>query len=441
MCYMKQQLYLICLIEVVISAVVPYAWSEVIVLKNGKTIEGKIVQASTEAITVDYYGSKVTYKLSEIDAIDGKKITYSPPQKPSSAIDAQQREYVSSLMQGQEYLQKGQYNEAIAAFRQALSLNPSHISAYSGLAAAYLSLKQFDEAVFYCDKGIAVDSEFPNIYGIRGQAKFFLRNYDEAENDLKKSIALLEKPSKYPANPSLLEYVKSLLNAVKQQREYESRPQKTTPMSQEESVEIKYLRHLDQAKNYIAGAQYLQAIQECEKAIALNEKEDQAYLYLGQAYEAIGRYKEAQEAYQKAIVINANNAQAYYNLAILYSRRLRDNQTALEYLEKALGVDPEYAEAHHNLAILYASRNNVQKATGHYRKAIELFEKKGQPFFAKNVKLEFERFSSQQPGSLTTAKAKSWSRWLDISAKFIFIGLLAGSVIAVVFVYRKSSSR
>jgi len=415
------------------------ASAEVITLKDGTTIKAKIVQASTETITVEYYGSKVTYKLREIESIDGKKIAYTPPKKLSGlTTETQQRKYVATLMEGQEHLKNGQYNQAIEVFKKALGINPKHISAYNGIAAAHLSLKQFEEAISYCDKGIAVDSEFPNIYGIRGQAKFFLRKYDEAEKDLKKAIDLLETPTKYPANDNLLAYIENLLTAVRQQREYERLPQPSVAMSQPESAEIQYLRHIDQIRDYIFREQYLQAIEECEKALAMNKKGDQAYLYLGQAYEGVGRYPQAQEAYQKAISFNPNNAEAYYNLAILYSTRLRDNQKALEYLKKTIEIDPEYAPAHHNLALLFASSSNKQKATEHYRKAIELFEKKGEQYYAQNVRRDFKRFSSQLRGLSVTPKSKRWSYWLKASAKIVVIGLLVVSVIAVIIIYRKS---
>jgi hypothetical protein len=53
-------------------------FSETVVLKSGKTIEGKIAEKTAECIKIDIYGVPVTYYLDEIESIDGEKLVASP---------------------------------------------------------------------------------------------------------------------------------------------------------------------------------------------------------------------------------------------------------------------------------------------------------------------------------------------------------------------------
>jgi len=53
-------------------------FAETIVLKSGKTVEGKITEKTSEKIKVDISGIPVTYYLDQIVSIDGKKIESSP---------------------------------------------------------------------------------------------------------------------------------------------------------------------------------------------------------------------------------------------------------------------------------------------------------------------------------------------------------------------------
>ncbi|MBM3251389.1 MAG: hypothetical protein FJZ11_01230, partial [Candidatus Omnitrophica bacterium] len=46
-------------------------FAETIVLKSGKTIEGKIIERTDEDITIDFYGVPVPYFLDQIESVDG----------------------------------------------------------------------------------------------------------------------------------------------------------------------------------------------------------------------------------------------------------------------------------------------------------------------------------------------------------------------------------
>ena len=96
-------------------------------------------------------------------------------------------------MQGQQHLEKDELDQAVATFKKAIDLNPTQVSGYSGLAAAHLSLQQFDEAISVAGSGIANDPDFPNIYGIRAQALLNKGDLLSAKKNLGMAIDIFKK--------------------------------------------------------------------------------------------------------------------------------------------------------------------------------------------------------------------------------------------------------
>ncbi|MDP2924541.1 MAG: hypothetical protein Q8O30_12640 [Candidatus Omnitrophota bacterium] len=52
----------------------PYIFAEIIILKSGKTVEGKIIEKTDKSIKIYIEGIPITYYFDEIDSIDGNKI-------------------------------------------------------------------------------------------------------------------------------------------------------------------------------------------------------------------------------------------------------------------------------------------------------------------------------------------------------------------------------
>ena len=63
---------------------------------------------------------------------------------------------------GRKYLSETNYTEAIAAFTEAIRLNPNDIEAYIGRAQAYAALKKYDEA----------NADFPQGWCLPGRKGF-----------------------------------------------------------------------------------------------------------------------------------------------------------------------------------------------------------------------------------------------------------------------------
>jgi tetratricopeptide (TPR) repeat protein len=225
-------------------------FSEIIVLKSGKTVEGKIVERTDKVIKVDMEGIPLTYYFDDINTIDGKAVQ--PIQKskglqnidltPSKINDIMGRknfvdttvlvdneqlgtflnigaslaqagrhqeaivEYEKALQinpnfgtaylnMGGSYRYLGNNQKAIECFQKALAIDPNDVNALNNLAAVYAESNKLDEAIIYFKKAIEIDPNNALFHEGLGLAHVKLGQYKEASECFQKAI---EKDSKDP---------------------------------------------------------------------------------------------------------------------------------------------------------------------------------------------------------------------------------------------------
>ncbi|HEV8129952.1 MAG TPA: tetratricopeptide repeat protein [Acidobacteriota bacterium] len=117
-----------------------------------------------------------------------------------------------------------------------------------------------------------------------------------------------------------------------------------------------------------------QAIDEFQKAIALNPKVRRARFYLGQAYlirEGTAKIPTAIELFKQELAINPNDFHTHFLLGVAY-RETRDFVRAAETLEQAVRANPQSADAFHFLGSALFGSGQYPKAVAALTKAIEL---------------------------------------------------------------------
>jgi tetratricopeptide (TPR) repeat protein len=77
------------------------------------------------------------------------------------------------------------------------------------------------------------------------------------------------------------------------------------------------------------------------------------------------QYDGAEQNFSKAIQQNPDFAEAYFNLAVLYAKGRRAQET-ITNLQNAIRINPEYVEAHFYLAQVYLATNNSQGLAREY---------------------------------------------------------------------------
>lgn len=69
----KKLYYSLCLISALFATFTSALFADIIILKSGKTVEGKIIQKTAEYVKIDFQGVELTYFMDEIERIEGEK--------------------------------------------------------------------------------------------------------------------------------------------------------------------------------------------------------------------------------------------------------------------------------------------------------------------------------------------------------------------------------
>ncbi len=92
--------------------------------------------------------------------------------------------------EGNDAFKNKNYDVAIAAYTNAIKMNPSEASYFGNRAACYLNLKNYLKTSEDCDRAIAIDPNFAKAYRRKALAQMNMLNFDDSLNSFKKAIAL-----------------------------------------------------------------------------------------------------------------------------------------------------------------------------------------------------------------------------------------------------------
>ena len=90
-----------------------------------------------------------------------------------------------------------------------------------------------------------------------------------------------------------------------------------------------------------------EALANAGQAVRLALQDPGAHADLGVALEAVGREREALECFERAIALDPNLAPAHHNRAMLLARR-GEHEHALQSFDRALALQPQHAALHAN---------------------------------------------------------------------------------------------
>ncbi len=128
---------------------------------------------------------------------------------------------------------------------------------------------------------------------------------------------------------------------------------------------------INRAKLEIENKNYDNAIENCRRALDLDEIFVDGYYHIGLAYNYKKKYDAAIENFQKAVNFDEKHIKSWNSMGLAYEAK-EDYDNALRYLNKAIEIDPEFLDSWYNIGNLYKLRKEYDKAIESYKKATEV---------------------------------------------------------------------
>jgi tetratricopeptide (TPR) repeat protein len=220
---------------------------------------------------------------------------------------------------------RGEFDEAIALYRQALKLQPYYPDAHINLGRALAALGQIDEAIRHYREALRMeDNQRAHVY--LGEILAAQGKHDEAILHYRESLRI--QPSSAGTYNNL-------------------------------------------ALSLAAMGKTDEAIAEYRKALQWDPYFAEAHNNLGLTLAAVGRFDEAVAEYREAIRLAPNRAGIYNNRGQALASQGKTKEAITSY-EEALRVDPSYARAHYNLGVILTKQGRSEVGLHHLREAVRL---------------------------------------------------------------------
>ncbi len=280
--------------------------------------------------------------------------------KPYLNPTALTRIVVTDVKLGIALGKKGQIDEAINRFQEAVRLKPDFVDAYYNLGFA-LSMKGLtDEAIAEFQKALRLQPDDADAHSNLGNALFRKGQIDEAIGQYREALRL---------KPGLAEIRYYLGAALYRKGETDEAIRQF-----EEALRLKpdYAEaHYGLGTAYNQNGQTDAAISQYREAIRLKPDFFEVYNNLGFVLGKKGQTDEAARQLQEAIRLKPDYAEAHNNLGIVLGKK-RQTDEAISQFQEAIRLKPDYAEAYYNLGVALGIKGQIGEAISQYQEAVRL---------------------------------------------------------------------
>jgi tetratricopeptide (TPR) repeat protein len=217
------------------------------------------------------------------------------------------------------------------AFRESKASNPKNARDYNARGAIYMQKRDYDKAIADCDQAIRLDPQLAAAYNNRGLAYMQKRDYDKAIADFDQAIQLDPKDARVHINCG---------TANMQKRDYDKA---ISVYDQAIQLDPKDARaYLNRGTAYLQKRDYDKAISDYDHAIQLDPNDASTYVNRGTAFRRKCDYNQAIADYDYSIHLNPRSATAHKNLAWLLATcpqvAFRDGKKAMDHATKACAL-------------------------------------------------------------------------------------------------------
>ncbi|MTJ11156.1 tetratricopeptide repeat protein [Anabaena sp. UHCC 0187] len=287
----------------------------------------------------------------------------------NTAISKQQNFYRSYLLKSFIFRDYKQYNNALESLNQGIleakKENKDDFLLYAVRGELFGELKLYDEAIADYTQAITINPQFAIAYSNRGL------NYGKQG---KIDLEIADYTQAIVINPQLADAFNNRGIVYGKQGKTELA---ISDFNQAIAINPKFTdAYTNRGVAYIQAGKIELAIPDFNQAIAINPQNANAYTMRAVAYENQGKIELAIVDYIQAIAIDPQNANAYYNRGVAYNKQ-RKTELALADYTQAIAINPQYADAYNNRGVAYFLQGNKEQAIKDLETAKQLFQQQG----------------------------------------------------------------
>ena len=283
-------------------------------------------------------------------------LTPTPTRPPESYItDAQSLE------------SQGKLTMAMAAYKQAIEVDPKNPSNYLSLCRLEIYTGNYADAVIQAENALLLNSKNDQAMALRGWALSFTGDYIKAEGALKDAITI--NPNNAAAYAYLSEVYLDMvqvgqgtLDTSQNAIDFSKKAVELSPSS----LETHRARGL--VLEYTGN--YDEAVTEFQAAIAINPNIADLHLALGATYSYLFSYDKAITEFTTANALNPKDSQPETLIAKTYLIN-GEYAKAVQYAEAALQDNPSDPYLYGNLGLAYWKNTQYQDAVDVFKMAVQ----------------------------------------------------------------------
>jgi tetratricopeptide (TPR) repeat protein len=261
---------------------------------------------------------------------------------------------------GKQYVQKGDYQNAVIQFRSALKLDPRSVDALYALAQAELSLHEWIQAVSALDQAIELDPERQDVRLTRGNLYLAARDFSKAAAD---GAAIVEKD---PQNGAAYRLLGAALAGQQQNVQAVQAFTRAAALAAKDPVPAIDLALVEMGLHRFADAEA-----HLRQAIALDPGAISAYVNLATALRLEGKPAAAIDVLQQAVTSNPNAIDLYVTAADLLASQHKPND-AEALLARLRTRAPTSADAALAIGWFYARHGERSRAVAEYDRGLAI---------------------------------------------------------------------
>ena len=308
----------------------------------------------------------------------------------TAAIKVNPEEPSSYKQRAQIYYEQGRYDLADADYQKMIELKPGDVMGYMGKGRNANDQKRWDDAIKLFDYVEKLANDYSSVYAFRAEAYIGKEKWNEATDDLIKSLAIdwdrkalymlseLKEPAftmmvskmkiQAAKSPNDTQWPYLVGTIYEQNKEYEKAVKAYSEANAKDISPVTYYR---MSVCHFALGDFESAMNDVDNALNIDSLDEDYMSYKANIYYEMGKPLQAISQWTKVLSHYPDNYWAYYRRG-WFRKIIGDYDNALEDLSMAIILEPTYTYSYDARGDIYIKQGKKELAEADFRKIIEI---------------------------------------------------------------------